>query len=135
MLLSCCSYNLKKVFISSHLEKLSTDIDLYLTKYDKLLFLDNFNTGVEDASVKNFCSSFNLMSMINKPTYFKKPDKPFFIDLTLINCLRSFQNSCVITLEKIAYKRPQPKITTYCSYKYFHNDSLKRIFLANRMQW
>ena len=27
---------------------------------------------------------------------------------------------------KTTYKRSQPKITTYCSYKYFHDESLKR---------
>ena len=39
-----CSYNPKKALISNHLVKLSKDIDLYLTKYDQLLFLGNFNT-------------------------------------------------------------------------------------------
>ena len=63
--------------------------------YDQL-FLSDFNAGVEDSSVRNFCSSFNLTSMINKPTCFKKPDKPSCIILILTNCPRSFQNSCVI---------------------------------------
>ena len=56
---TCCSYNPKKALISNHLAELSKDIDLYLTKYDQLFFLGNFNAGVEDSSVQNFCSSFN----------------------------------------------------------------------------
>ena len=66
-----CSYNPKKVLISNHLAELSKNIDLYLTKYDQLLFLGDFNAVIEDSSVKNFCSSFNLTSMINKPICYK----------------------------------------------------------------
>ena len=90
------SYNPKKAITSNHLAELSKNIDLYLCKYDQLLFLGDFNAGVKDSSVKNFCSSFNLPSMINKATCFKNPGKPFFIDLILTNCPRHFQNSCVI---------------------------------------
>ena len=39
--------------------KMSKSTDLYLTKYDQLLFLGDVNTGVKDSSVKNFCSSYN----------------------------------------------------------------------------
>ena len=61
------------------------------------MFLGDFNAGgVEDSSLKNFCSSYNLISMINRPTYFKNPEKPSCIDLILTNCPRSFQNSCAI---------------------------------------
>ena len=49
--------------ISNHLAELSKSTDLYLTKY-QLLFLGDFNAGVKDSSVKNFCSSYNLTSMI-----------------------------------------------------------------------
>ena len=41
--------------ISNHLAELSQSADLYLTKYDQLLFLRDFNAGVEDSSVKIFC--------------------------------------------------------------------------------
>ena len=75
------SYNPKKALISNYLAKLSKNIDLYLTKYNRLLFLGDFNAVIEDSSVKNFCSSFNLTSMINKLTCFKNPDKPSCIDL------------------------------------------------------
>ena len=91
-----CSYNPKKATISSHLAELSRNTDLYLTKYDQLLFLGDFNAGVEDSSIKDFCSSFSLTSMINKPTCFKNPEKPSRSGLILTNCPRSFQNSCVI---------------------------------------
>ena len=85
------SYNPKKVQISNHLAELSKSTDLYLTKYDQLMFLGDFNAGVEDSANKNFSSSYNLTSMLNKPTCFKNPDKPSCIDLILTNCPRSFK--------------------------------------------
>ena len=91
-----CPYNPRKTQISNHLAELSKSTDLYLSKYDQLLFLGDFNAGVEDSSVKNFCSSYNLTSMINRPTCFKNPENPSCIDSILTKCLRSFQNSCAI---------------------------------------
>ena len=119
---------------------MSKNIDPYLTKYE-LLFLGDFNVGVEDSSVKNFYSSFNLASMIKKPTCFKNPDKRSCINLILTNCSRSFQNSCIIetglsnfhklvvTVMKTNHKKSQPKIITYRSYKYFINDSFREALL------
>ena len=52
-----CSYNPTKMQISNHFAELSKTTALDLTKYDQLLFLRDFNPGVEDSYVKNFCSS------------------------------------------------------------------------------
>ena len=132
-----CSYNPKRSQISNHLSELSKDTNIYLTKYDQLLFLGDFNAGVEGTSMKNFCSSYNLRSMINKPTCFKNPDKSSCIDFILTNCSRSFQNSCaietglsdfhklVVTVLKTTYKKSKPKIITYRNYKSFNNDGFR----------
>ena len=132
-----CSYNPKRAQISNHLAEISKITDLYLTKYDKLFFLDDFNAGFEDTSVKNFCFSYNLTSMNNKPTCFKNPYNPSCIDLILTNCSRSFQNSgvietglsdfhkLVIAVMKTTFKKSKPKIITYCSYKSFSNDRFR----------
>ena len=56
-------------------------------------FLGDFNVSVEDTSAKNFCRSYNLISMINKPKIYKNPDRTSCIDLILTNCPQSFQNS------------------------------------------
>ena len=83
--------------ISNHLAEQSKNTDLYLTKYDQLLFLGDFNAGVEDSSVKTFCSSYNLTSRINRSTCFKNPEQPSCVDLILTNYPRSFlQNCCAI---------------------------------------
>ena len=79
--------------------------------------------------------------MINKPTCFKNPDKSSYIDLILTNFPKSFQNTCVIetglsdfhklvvTVMKTTYKKSQPKIITYPSYKYFNNNSFREALL------
>ena len=85
-----CSYNSKKTFLSNHIAELSKSLDLFTTKYERLLSLGDFNAGMEDSSIKIFCSNFNLTSMINKPTCYKNPDKPTCIDLILTNCPGSF---------------------------------------------
>ena len=83
-----------KMQISNHLAKLSKNTDLYLTKFDQILYLGDINAGVEDSSVKSFCSSYNFTSMINRPKCFENPEKPSCIELILTNYPRSFQNSC-----------------------------------------
>ena len=83
--LLCCSYNPKKDLIRQHLYAISKSIDVFTSKYDNLLFLGDFNEGVKDTSVKNFCRSYNLTSMINKLTCYKIPDRPSCMDLILTN--------------------------------------------------
>ena len=55
---------------------MSKSTDLNIIKHDQLLFLGDFNAGVEDSSVKNLYSSYNLASMINRPICFTNPEKP-----------------------------------------------------------
>ena len=80
--------------------------------------------------------------MINKPTCYKNPEKPFCIDLILTNCPLSFQNSCAIetglldyhkmvaTVTKKIFRKLEPKLIKYRDYKYFCND-IFREFLQN----
>ena len=89
-----------------------------------LIFLGHVNAGVEDTDIKNCCNSCNLTSMVNKATSYKNPHKPTCIDLILINCPGSFQNSCVVetglsyfhkmnvTVMKTSRRKSQPKYIT-----------------------
>ena len=80
-------------------------------------------------------------------TCFKNPDKPSCIDLILTNCPRSLKNSCpvetglsdfhklVVSVMKTSYKKSEPKIITYCSYKSFSNNNFReelRQVVSNR---
>ena len=137
-----CSYNPKRASIANHLSTLSECTDMYTSKYDNLIFLADFNAGVQDTDIKIFCSSNNLTSMVNKAMCYKNPDKPTCIDPILTNCPRSFQKSCavetglsdfhkmVVTVMKTSYRKSQPKIIYYRNYKNFSNifrDSLQRV--------
>ena len=116
---------------------MSKSTDLCLTKYDLPLLLGGFNAVVEDSAIKTFCSRYNLTIMLNKPTCFKNPDKPSCIDLILTNCPRTFKNYCdietglsdfhklAVSVMKTSYKKSEPKIITYRSYKSFCNNNFR----------
>ena len=97
--LLCCSYNPKKDLITQHLYALSKSIDVITSKYDNLLFLGDFNAGVKDKSVKNFCRSYNLTSVINKPTCYKNPDRPSLYR-SYLNRLSSFFSEFICHRER-----------------------------------
>ena len=97
--LLCCSYNPKKDLITQHLYALSKSIDVITSKYDNLLFLGDFNAGVKDTSVKNFCRSYNLTSVINKPTCYKNPDRPSLYR-SYLNRLSSFFSEFICHRER-----------------------------------
>ena len=44
------------------------------------------------------CNTYNLRSLITKPTCYKNPENPTCIDLILTNHPYSFQNSCVFEI-------------------------------------
>ena len=81
--------------------------------------------------------------MINKPTCCKNPDKPTCIDLILTNCLRSFQNFCVIEtglpdfqmmivmVMKTSYQKIDPRVINYWGYASFSNGSFRELLLEN----
>ena len=65
------SYNRKKkIYLSNQRLKLFTN------KYERLLFLGDFNAGIEDSSTNTFCSNYNLTSVVNKPACYKNPYEP-----------------------------------------------------------
>ena len=138
-----CSYNPNKTSLSNHIAALSTSLDLFITKYERLVFLGDFNYGMEDTSIKVFCSNYNLTSMINKPTCYKNPDKLTCIDLILTNCPGSFQNSCVIetglsdfrkmivTVMKASYWKIEPRVINYRDNKSFSSEGFRESLLEN----
>ena len=72
--------------ITNHILALSKCTDICTSKNDNLIFLGDFNVGVEDTDIKSFCSSYILTSMVKKVTCYKNPEKPTCIDLILTNC-------------------------------------------------
>ena len=76
-----CSYNPHRNSISRHLECLNRVIDEHKRTYDNFILIADFNVGIEENSMKNFCYINYLKSLIKIPTCFKNPDKPTCTDL------------------------------------------------------
>ena len=49
-----CSYNPHKTMIKIHLETLSNFLDLYSSKYKKMLIFGDFNVGVDEPHMISF---------------------------------------------------------------------------------
>ena len=132
--LICCSYNPNKHNISKHIEALSKSIDLFSSNYENVLLMGDFNAGLDNAVLKDFCNLYNLTNLINKATCYKNANNPSCIDLLLTNFPKYFQNSSVIetglsnfykmevTMMKTNFRKLEPKITNYRNYRYFFND-------------
>ena len=63
--------------------------------YQNFLFVGDFNASVNEKCWAEFCKLNGLTSLIKKPTCFKNPDKPTWIDLILTNQPSCFQHSTV----------------------------------------
>ena len=96
--------------------------------------MGDFNAGLDNAVLKEFCNLYNLISLINKATCYKNPNNPSCIDLLLTNFPENFQNSSVIerrlsdfhkivvTVMKTNFRKFEPKIINHRNYRYFSND-------------
>ena len=89
--LLCCSYNPHKNNISNHISPLNKGLDNYISHYDNILFLEDFNSHSSENCVNDFCNVYNLSNLIKEPTCFKNPDYLFCIDLFLTTRPKCFQ--------------------------------------------
>ena len=140
-----CSYNPHKNLIDNHLDALSKYLDLYSSKYEKVLILGDFNAGIEEKHMKCICDNYNLKSLIKQRTCYQNADNPTCIDLLLTNAPRSFQSTCVLetgmsdfhlmtlTVMRKSFKKLQPRIINYRSYKNFSNEKFKS-YLLNELR-
>ena len=136
-----CSYNPHKSLIDNHLDALSKYLDLYSSKYEKVLILGDFNADIEGKHMKCFCDNYNRKSLIKQPTCYQNLDNPTFIHLLLTNAPQSFQSRCVLetglsdfhlmtlTVMRNSFKKLQPRIIKYRSYKNLSNKKFKGCLL------
>ena len=97
-----------------------------------------------DETMKYFCNSYCLKSLIKQPTCFKNLENPSCIDLILTNKSQSFHNSCVIetglssdfyrmtvSIIKMDFSKLPPKAISYCNSKKFGNERcMDSLYLA-----
>ena len=108
--------------ISNHISHLSKGLGNYISHYDNILLLGDFNSQPLENCVNDFCNVCNLSNFVKKPTCHKNSDNPSCVDLFLTNRPKCFQSTMtmetgisdfhkmVITVLKIFYKKQKPKI-------------------------
>ena len=116
---------------------MSKGLDNYVSHYDNILFLGDFNSQPSENCVNDFCNAYNLSNLVKEPTFFKNSDNPSWIDLFLTNRPKCFQSTMkmetrisdfqkmVITVSKIFYKKQKPKIIHYRNYKTSNTNLFK----------
>ena len=135
--LLCCSYNPNRNNISNHISHLSKCLDNYISHYDNISFLGDFNSQPSENYVNDFCNVYNLSNLVKEPTCCKNPDNPSCIDLLLTNRPNCFQSTMtmetgitdflkmVITVLIFFYKKQKPKLIHYRNYKTFNANLFK----------
>ena len=83
---------------------MSKTIYLHSPTYNKIIFLEDFNTKINEQHIKSFCHRYSLKHLIRKPTRFKNFKKPTCIDLILTDMPHSFQSACVIETGLSAFR-------------------------------
>ena len=82
--------------ISNHLQSTTKSLDLYLSQYENIIIVGDFNTEIDENSMNAFCERYSVSSLIKEPTFYKNPTNHSCINLILTNSTRSFQNSSVV---------------------------------------
>ena len=130
-------YNPYKRNISTFLKDIEKSLNKYLSKYDNIILLGDFNSEISETAMSDFCDIYNLENLVNKATCFKNPTNPSCIDIILTNRENSFQktkiietgisdhHSMTVTTLKTCLKKKSPKIITYRNYKSINTTTFK----------
>ena len=72
------------------LEEANKSLVLHSSNYENLIIEGDLNVDFNNSHIRDFCDTYDLKSLINKPTYYKTPENPPCIDLLSTNHPRSF---------------------------------------------
>ena len=141
-------YNFSKNNTRNFVNQVGQILDLYISKYENLLLLGDFNSEMSEEGMKDFSETYDLTNLTKEPTCSKSIDNPSLIDLILTNkwC---FQNSTVvetglsdhhkltITVMRCFFKKQPPITITYRDYKNFNpqlfrNELLKELYNVHK---
>ena len=70
------SYSPYKGNTKQHLSNISKGLDELNSKYDNILIIGDLNTEMSEPSLNELSQTYNLESIVNKPTCFKNPKNP-----------------------------------------------------------
>ena len=97
---------------------------------------------MSETSLDKFCQTYDLESIVNKPTCFKNPRNPSCIDLVLTSKQERFLKAktvetglsgfhkMVVSVFKTSFKKQKPKIVTYRDYKRFDNEKFRESLIS-----
>ena len=109
-------YNPHKGNIKQHLPNISKGLDELISKCDNIVIIGDLNSEMSKPSLDECIQTYNLKSIINKPTCSKNPKNPSFIDRRLTNEQEGFLTTknvdfhkMVVSLFKISFKKQKPK--------------------------
>ena len=115
-------------------KNLGVVLNNYLSKYEHIILLGDFNLTTSNKYLADFMTLFNLESLINTSTCFQS-EKPRCIDLIITNKKSLFKNSktfevgisdhhhLILTSMRSQYIQGNPKIKFYRDYKSFNFES------------
>ena len=136
------SYNPHKGNTKQYLSNVSKGLDELNSKYDNILIIGDLNTEMSETSLNEFCQTYNLESIVNKPVCFKNPKNRSCFDLMLTNEQERFLKAktvetglpdfhkMVLSVFKTYFKRQKPKIVTYRDYKSFDNEKFRESLIT-----
>ena len=128
-------YNHAKINAVNFLTTLGHTLDHYMSQFDNVLLLGDFNLEPWESCMDEFCQIYNLKNLISEPTCFKNPLHPSIIDLILTNKPNSFQHSqtietglsdfhkMTVTVLKMFFQKQVPTCIKYRDYKCFNRFS------------
>ena len=131
------TYNPNKSMILNHLSVLEESLCHYLSLYDNVLVIGDFNSEIREEAMDDFCELYHLKSLIKTPTCFKSAENPSCIDLMLTNRPHNFQHSSTletglsdfhlltVTVLKTNFRKKPPKIVRYRDYKHYSPNKLQ----------
>ena len=134
--------SMNTTYFFDHLSRIA---DFYSSKYDRMVFMGDFNAEPAVECVQTFCDSYTLYNLVMEKTCFKGPPKCY--DLILTNSKYSFLNTKALTtgfsdfhkmtvsMMKTEFVKSDPLQIRYRNYKNFEptlfNSELKSTLDAN----
>ena len=78
-------------------DRVSEAMDVHLTRYDKFVLAGDFNIQENEKDTSDFLDKYNAINLVKVKTCFKSIENPSCVDLIIMNCNRSFQNTTAVS--------------------------------------
>ena len=118
----------KKENIANFLLNVASTLDHFLTSYDNLFLMGDFNSEPNEKELADFCETYNLSNLVKGPTCYKNPTNPSYIDFLLTNRTGNYKQSITERLFRNELRENLADISdTELNYDVFENIFLMHI--------